>query len=142
MNLQIFYDKNYYNKINELLFIYETNPIFPFEDLGMAPDKITGGLYDATNVYNFLKTVKFIYYLDQRYVGYVKIDGVDYIIDVDSEINITILGDNEFNWVKCCVYEDQDYEDFKQFCFEQYKTTVSEPDYDKFAVIERNFLNF
>lgn len=77
MNLNIFYDESYYNKINELLFIYEVNPIFPFEDLGMAPNEIASGRYDATNVYNFLKTVNFIYYLDQRYIGHVQIDGVD-----------------------------------------------------------------
>lgn len=136
MNLNIFNDKNYYDKVDDLLYIYESNPIFPFEDMGLNPDHLVSEIYDATDLYNFLKRVKFFYLLDQIYIGHVDIDNMIYIIKVDTELNISVIGDNEFNWIKLFV-DDNDYLEFKEFCVTQYSIIGTEPDYEKFGNINR-----
>jgi hypothetical protein len=141
MNLDIFYDEIFYTKLDDLFFIYERNPIYPFEEFHFDPNNLVGPLYDATDLYNFLNKVNFLYLLDQQYVGIVEIDGIEYIIDVDTECNISILGDNEINWTKCFFgwREDEEwtYLEFKNFFEQHYKTTFNEPDYEKFGTIER-----
>lgn len=136
MNLDIFDDENYYNKINELLFIYESNPVFPFKQMRLDPDNLVSELYDATDLYNFLNNVHFFYLLDQMYIGHVDIDGITYIIKVDTELNISIIGDNEFNWIKLFI-EDDDYSEFKKFFSKNYEIVGDDPDYKKFGVINR-----
>lgn len=141
MNLNIFYDEMYYNKLSELFTIYECNPIFPFKEMRIDPDNLVRGIHDATNIYNFLKDVHFIYHCDQKYIGHVKIDDVYYIIDIDDEATISILGDDEVNWTKDLLDDDQ-YLDFKNFCFTHYKINSTEPDYNKYLAIEMKHISF
>lgn len=136
MNLKIFYDTKYYDKVDDLLYIYECNPIFPFKDMRIDPDNLISDLYDATELYNFLNSVHFLYLLDQMYIGHVDIDGITYIIKVDTELNISVIGNNEFNWIKLFV-DDDDYLEFKEFCSKNYKIIGDEPDYKKFGNIKR-----
>lgn len=141
MNLNIFYDDVFYNELSELFTIDERDPIFPFKEMRIDPDNLVRGIHDATAIYTFLKDVHFLYQCDQKYIGYVKIDGIDYIIDIDDEATISILGDDEVNWTKDLL-DDEQYLYFKNFCLNHYQIKTTEPDYEKFSEIERKFLTF
>lgn len=146
MNLNVLYDSSYIEKLDSLFHIYEINPIFPFEDYGINPSQLVDeDGYDSTPIYKFLKEVKFVYYFDQKYIGYIKINSVVYIIDIDTELNISIIGDNLINWTRDLFYiyqKDDQYEDFKSFCLEHYSIQDSEPDYDKFSLLQDQYLTF
>lgn len=145
-NLNIFHDSVYIEKIDSLFHIYELNPVFPLEDYGINESNLVDDDgYDSTPIYNFLQQITFVYYFDQKYIGYVKINNVLYIIDVDTELNISIIGDNLINWTRDLfnMYQKTEYyEDFKKFCLEHYNIQDSEPDYASFALIEEQYLNF
>lgn len=148
MNLDIFYDELYYNKLSDLILIHECKPIYPFKEMGIDPDNLVIGDRNDTELYNFLKKVNFIYYCDQIYIGHTVIDGSEYIIKVNDELTISILGDNESNWVTLLILDDDDFDadeayfEFGQFCLDKYKITPSKPDYKKFGELGRKFLNF
>lgn len=148
MNLDIFYDELYYKKLSDLILINECNPIYPFEEMGIDPENLILDDRDDTDIYNFLKAVNFIYYCDQIYIGHTIIDGSEYIIEVNDELTISILGDNESNWVRLLVLNDNDfnadeaYLDFEKFCLDNYSIKPINPDYEKFGEIDRKFLNF
>jgi hypothetical protein len=141
MNLDIFYDFDYYKKIDDLIFIELRQPEFPFEDFDIDPNNLIEGIYDSTAVYNFLKEVNFIYYFDQRYIGIATIDGKDYIIQVDDEVNIYIIGNNEVNWTAVVLAPD-DYLDFKYFCSKNYNTSYDDADYDYLLQVQIKNITF
>jgi hypothetical protein len=147
MNLEIFYDESYYNKLSDLILIHECKPIYPFEEMGIDPENLILGYRDDTAIYNFLKKVNFIYYCDQIYIGHTIIDGSEYIIEVNDEVTISILGDNESNWVKLLILDDDDfnadesYLNFEKFCLEKYSVTPIEPDYKRFGKLDREYLD-
>lgn len=141
MNLDIFYDKKYYVKLSQLMLINEFNPVFPFEDFDIPPDNLINADDDFTAVYNFLNDVKFIYYCDQMWVGHTSIDGITYIIKIDDEVNISIIGDNEVNWTEVVLSPD-DYLDFKSFCSKNYNTSYDDSDYDRLLEIQIKNITF
>lgn len=147
MNLQIFQDKLYIDTLNNFGLNIELNPTFSFKSMGIDPENLILADRDDTFIYNFLKAVNFIYYCDQIYIGHTIIDGNEYIIEVNDELTISILGDNESNWVKLLILDDDDfnaddaYIEFEKFCLEQYNVTPIEPNYEKFGELDSKYLN-
>lgn len=141
MNLEIFFDELYFNKLSEFIFIDKVNPLFPFKEMLIDPDNLINEFGDATSTYEFLLNVHFFYYYSQRYIGYILIDNHYYIIFVDDEINIMLTGYDEVNWTRL-VLNDDDYLEFKKFFSTHYKTPITDPDYDYLGAINRKFLNF
>lgn len=147
MNLEIFYNDLYYTKLSNLILINECKPVYPFEEMGIDPANLITNERDDTAIYNFLNKVNFIYYCDQVYIGHTIIDGNEYIIEVNDELSISILGNNESNWVKLLILNDNNfnahdaYLDFEKFCFDVYKIKPVEPNYEKFGELDRKYLN-
>ena len=141
MILDIFYDVDYDKRVDDLIFIESRQPEFPFEDFGIDPNNLIEGIYDSTAVYNFLKEVNFIYYFEQKYIGIANIDGKDYIIQVDDEVNIYIIGSNEVNWLKLFLTE-ADYCSFAKYCSIKYNRPFPEPNYEYYLEVQNKFITF
>lgn len=138
MNLQIFYDDYYFNELEKLISIEKVDPVYPFLEMNIDPDNLISDGYDLTALYNFLKTVHFFYYYDQSHYGYIQLNGKYYIIEVGDEVNILLLGDNEINWTKLLL-DDDDFLQFKDFCVNRYNIVYKEPDYDVFLTIKNKY---
>lgn len=141
MRLEIFDDDSYFNKLDEFITIDRVSSIFPFKEMFIDPDNLISEYGDFTDIYNFLKEVHFLYYYSQRYIGYTLLDNKYYIVFVDDEINVRIVGDNEINWT-ITVLEDDDYLQFKKFCIENYGITYKDPDYDELLDVLIKHANF
>jgi len=141
MNLTIFDDSIYFEKLHSFLFLDKVGPTFPFEEMFIDPNNLITDTYDFTDIYNFLNSVHFCYYYEQQYIGYTLLEGKYYIICVDDEINISIIGNDEVNWTKLWL-DDDEYIDFKDFCKSTYNISCIEPDYDHLLSIEEKNIDF
>jgi hypothetical protein len=141
MQLDIFFDNGYFNKLEEFISIEKITPIYPFLDMRIDPDNLVADGYNLTEIYHFLKNVCFFYFYNQSHYGYVKINDDYYIIEVGDEVNIVILGDNEINWTKLLL-DDYDYLLFKDFCLKNYDIEYKESDYDKYLEIKTKYMRF
>ena len=142
MNVEIFFDDDYFNKLEEFMTIDKVEPLYPFKEMLIDPDNlIDNNGCDLTDLYNFLKKVYVFYYHDQSHFGYIQINGLYYIVEVGDEVNIVILGDNEINWTKLLLAYD-DYLLFKDFCLKTYDIAYKEPDYDKYLEIKTKYMRF
>lgn len=141
MNLDIFFNDAYFNKLKDFISIEKVNPVFPFREMFIDPDNLVNDLGDATSIYNFLINVKFFYYYSQRYIGYTLFDNKYYVIFVDDEINILLAGDDEVNWTKLLL-NDNDYFMFKDFCLTNLELECQDPDYKVLGKISRQYLDF
>lgn len=141
MKLEIFNDDDYFNKLDEFISIDKVDPVFPFKDMFIDPDNLINDLGDATSIYNFLVQVHFLYYYSQKYIGYVLLDDKYYIVFVDDEINIRLVGDDEINWTKL-LFDDDIYSQFKNFCVNKYNINYKEPDYQQLLDIQIKHIDF
>lgn len=138
MNLNIFFDNDYFNKLEEFISIQKVTPIFPYKDFYIDPNNLKKN--DAEEVYNFLTKVHFFYYYEQSYFGYTELDGIYYIIEVDDEMTVTVAGDTEINWLKLVL--DDNYPEFKKFCVAKYGFDKKEPNYTELQKIEDKHIDF
>lgn len=139
MNLQIFQDKLYIDTLNNFGLNIELNPTFSFKSMGIDPNNLINS--DVSNLYRFLNNLSFIYYFEQIYIAHTIINNLEYIIKIDDEMTISIIGNNEYNWLNL-ILDDVDCLYFESFCLNNYVVTSAEPDYEKFGEIERKFLTF
>lgn len=139
MNLEIFFDDEYFNKLEEFISIQKVDPIFPYKDFYIDPNNLKKN--DAEEVYNFLTKVHFFYYYEQHYYGYAKLDNNYYIIEVDDEVTVAVLGDTETNWLKLLL-DDVDYLEFKKFCVNKFGIDKKEPNYTKLQQVQDKHVNF
>jgi hypothetical protein len=142
MNLNIFFDDDYFNKLVDFMSFEKIDNDFPFLEMRIDPDNLINGDYDQTPLYTFLKSVHFFYYYAQSYYGYVQLDGKYYIIEVGDELDMLILGDNEINWTKLLFDKESEYNIFKSFCLNKYKINYKEPDHVEFRKIREKYMNF
>lgn len=83
MNLNIFHDTSYFNKLEELITIDKVDPLYPFKEMLIDSDNlITDDGYDLTGIYKFLKKIHIFYYYNQSHYGYVQINGRYYIVEI------------------------------------------------------------
>lgn len=141
MNLDIFFNDAYFNKLKDFINIEKVDPVFPFREMFIDPENLVNDLGDATSIYNFLLNVKFFYYYSQRYIGYCLFDNKYYIVFVDDEINILLAGNDEVNWTKLLL-NDADYFMFKDFCLTNLKLKCQDPDYKALGKISRQYIDF
>lgn len=141
MNTAIFFEKKYFEELEKYISIDKVSSVYPFLEMRIDPNNLITDNCDLTDLYIFLKDVHFFYSHDQSHYGYVKINNDYYIIEVGDEVNIVILGDNEINWTKLLL-EDEDYLQFKNFCLKNYDITYKEPNYDKFLDIKTKYMRF
>jgi hypothetical protein len=141
MNLEIFFDELYFNKLSEFITLDKVEPLFPFREMLIDPDNLINEFGDATSTYNLLLNIHFFYYYSQRYVGYILLDNRYYIVFVDDEINVMLAGDDEVNWTKL-VLDDDDYFEFKNFVSTHYNISITEPDYDKLFEVSQKHIDF
>lgn len=142
MNLTIFDDSVYFEKLHSFLFLDKVGPTFPFEEMFIDPNNLITETYDFTNLYNFLNSVHFCYYYEQKYIGYVLLDNRYYVIFVDDELNIMVAGDDEVNWTKLVFDDDDEYLEFKNFCLIQYNIKSNDANYDKLREIKIKYTIF
>lgn len=139
MNLKIFHDVSYFNKLEEFIFMEKVDPLFPFKEFRIDPKNLKKN--NAEPVYNFLTQVHFFYYYEQHYYGYAKLDNDYYIIQVDDEVTVTIIGNNESNWLKLLL-DDSDYLTFKDFCVSVLGLDSKEPNYTQLQKIADKHIDF
>lgn len=138
MNLSIFFDDDYFNKLDEFITLDKVDPIFPFKEFHIDPKNLKKN--NTTDVYNFLINVHFFYYYEQSYFGYTQLGDNYYIIEVDDELTVTVAGDTEINWLKLVL--DDDYLEFKQYCIERYGINNKNPNYKELQKIEDKYIKF
>jgi hypothetical protein len=138
MNLDIFFDNDYFNKLDEFITIQKVDPIFPYEEFYISPKHHKK--YGTKDIYDFLVNVYFFYYYEQSYFGYTKLDDTYYIIEVDDEMTVTVAGDTEINWLKLVL--DDNYPEFKKFCVDTYGFNKKEPNYTELQKIEDTYIHF
>jgi hypothetical protein len=138
MNLDIFFDNDYFSKLDEFISIQKVDPVFPYEDFFIAPKHHKK--YGTKDIYDFLVNVHFFYYYEQSYFGYTKLDDIYYIIEVDDEMTVTVAGDTEINWLKLVL--DDNYPEFKKFCVNTYGINKKEPNYTALQKIEDTYIHF
>jgi hypothetical protein len=138
MNLDIFFDNDYFSKLDEFISIEKVDRIFPYKEFRIDPKNLKKN--DAEEVYNFLTKVHFFYYYEQSYFGYTKLDDIYYIIEVDDEMTVTVAGDTEINWLKLVL--DDNYPEFKKFCVNTYGVNKKEPNYTELQKIEDTYIHF
>ena len=141
MRLEIFDDDSYFNKLDEFITIDRVPSIFPFKEMFIDPDNLINEHGDFTAIYNFLKEVHFLYYYSQRYIGYILLDDNYYIVFVDDELNVRLVGNSEINWTKT-VLDDDGYINFRNFCVNKYNIIHHDPDYDFLLLIYEKHLCF
>lgn len=142
MKLDIFYDAVYFNKLEEFITIDKVDHLYPFKEMLIDPDNLINDEgHDLTELYNFLKKIHFFYYHDQSHFGYININGLYYIVEVGDECNILLLGDDEVNWTKL-VLDDDDYFEFKHFVSTHYNISITDPDYDKLFEVSQKHIDF
>jgi hypothetical protein len=141
MNLDIFFDELYFKKLSEFITLDKVETLFPFKEMLIDPDNLINEFGDATSIYNLLLNIHFFYYYSQRYVGYILLDNRYYIVFVDDEINVMLAGDDEVDWTKL-VLDDDDYFEFKHFVSTHYNISITEPDYDKLFEVSQKHIDF
>lgn len=141
MRLEIFQDNLYIDRLNNFGLNIELNPKFSLENMELDSNSIISSNSTISNLYKFLSNLNFIYYFEQIYIAHTTINNRDYIIKIDDEMTISIIGNNEYNWLYL-ILDDSDYVDFETFCLATYLITPKELDYDEFNNLSEKYLNF
>lgn len=146
MNLNILRDKKYISILEDIL-CYKVNFVngeFPFHDYYINENDLNFQNLKFSNYINFLKSTYFFCEFDQHYYGLVNIQNNDYIISVNDECVIRIVGNDEINWIKSFLSHFDDYENrydqFKNICIENYSIYYKEIDYEEIDRIENSYI--
>lgn len=146
MNIEIIRSNMYKKIVNDFVSPYSWKKVvdineFPFEDWNFHEEDMPNE--PSLNNFNLIKKITVIYEIDQHIYGFLNIEGIDYIVDVDNEFTIRVVGDTESNWL----YDMFDLHDnldkfdlFIKVCHEKLGIEIKEPDFDKFSKIDSDIL--
>lgn len=98
----------------------------------------------SINNFNLIKKLDVIYDIDKRIYGILNLNNIDYIVSVDNEFTIEVVGDTESNWLWVMFYSNDHVDKFEVFmkaCYEQLGIEIKEPDFENnFYKVEEKFL--
>lgn len=98
----------------------------------------------SLNTFKIIKQMNMIYDIDQHVYGILNLNGIDYVIDVDNEFQLHVVGDTESNWLYDIfdLHDNLDkYELFMKECNENLGVALKKPDFKRFRQIKNEFLN-
>jgi hypothetical protein len=116
---------------------------FPFEEKAYYVNDLVN--QESVNNFNIIKNIDVLFEINSYVYGILKLNNTDYIVHVDNEFTIKIVGDTESNWpyFLFCLDDDPDkFEVFMKECETKLGIPIKNPDFDGlYAEIEENFLN-
>lgn len=116
---------------------------FPFEDKSYYVEDLVN--QESVNNFNIIKTIDVLYEINSYVYGVLNLNDIAYIVHVDNEFTIKIVGDTESNWpyFLFCLDDDPDkFEVFMKECESKLGIPIKNPDFDGlYAEIEEKFLS-
>jgi len=97
----------------------------------------------SLNNFNLIKQMIALYEIDQYVYGVLTIEGIDYIVSVDNEFTIRVVGDTESNWLRTMFYLHDNLDKFELFmqeCNRKLGILIKEPDFEHFSHIDNDIL--
>lgn len=147
MNIDLIRSDEYKKIINDFVKPYSRKRLisiseFPFEKKKYYLEKMEDE--PSINNFNLIKKLDVIYDIDKRIYGILNLNNIDYIVSVDNEFTIEVVGDTESNWLWVMFYSNDHVDKFEVFmkaCYEQLGIEIKEPDFENnFYKVEEKFL--
>ncbi len=137
MKKELFENPDYRLELENVVGDIEYVSEFPFEDYFLTGKYLSNK--ENKNAYNIIKDTKLLYFIEDNFYGVITLDGNDYMIKINDEIMINIIGDTESNWIELIVDFDL-LTDFQSFCSQRFGIKEKLNDYDHLLEIENRFL--
>jgi len=147
MNIELMRSAEYQKIVDDIINPYPWRRFkninsFPFEDKSYYVEDLAN--QESVNNFNIIKTINVLYEINSYVYGVLNLNNIDYIVHVDNEFTIKIVGDTESNWpyFLFCLDDDPDkFEVFMKECESKLGIPIKNPDFDGlYAEIEEKFL--
>lgn len=115
---------------------------FPFEERGFYMKNMKNK--PSINNFNLIKKIKVMYDIDQYIYGILNLNNIDYVVSIDNEFTVSVVGDTESNWL-CYMFHSVEqidkFKDFMQDCYDEFRIEIKDPDFENYLyVIEDKYL--
>jgi hypothetical protein len=146
MNINLIRSTPYIELVNKLIKPHSWKKIIPItsypfkenyyfkEDLIQSSDLKT---------FDLVSNMHTIFDIDQYVYGVLTLNGKDFIVDVDNEFQLHVVGDTESNWLHNMLYLHDNLDTFEEFmkeCNKQFGIVIKQPNFDYYNEIEDKFL--
>lgn len=141
MNIEILKNQKYREKLEEFFYDIEFKNTYPFDEYLLTEMSVK--IKEVKNSCDIINKSNIFCKIDSHHYAILKLNGIDYIIDIYDDGAIHITGTTLSNWIDLILNSygnEYTLEDFMEFCYQEFNIPIEYPDYDALWEIEEQFL--